>query len=104
MCQKDKAMRWELSTSPHGQLCVSKEMSREEVSFWLLALRANSMDDPFYQRRHKARPFGQCIPDHGKAGYVLIEFWSNDKESIMDYLHWLDSVYDKTVARLSMWL
>mgnify|MGYP000420311856 CR=1 FL=1 len=38
-------MRWELTTSPHGQVCVSKEMSREEVSFWLLALRANSMDD-----------------------------------------------------------
>lgn len=97
-------MRWELTASPHGQLCVSKEMSREEVYFWLLALRANATDDMFYQWRQKARPFGQCIPDHGKAGYVLIEFWSDDKTTIIGYLRWLDSMYDKTVARLSMWL
>lgn len=89
--------RFELTKTPSGMWCIAKECTADETYFLKRAMNANSMNDDFYRKRQQARPFFQS-GSTTKAGYCLIEFWTDDVKAVNTYITWLNSVYDKTVS------
>ena len=94
---KEVKQRFEVSLTPSEMWCITKECTRDEMYFLKRAMNANNMNDDFYRKRQAAQPFFQC-GSTSKDGYVLIEFWTKNKRAIDEYVLWLNSVYDKTVA------
>ena len=67
----------------------------EEVAFLKRAITAFRADDEFYIRKQACDPaFGGISED-----YVLVYFYS-DAATAMEYVDWLNSVYDQTLLDL----
>ena len=73
--------------------------TEEERAYLKMALAGSQMDDPFYQARQKANPFLQSDHPH----YVLIEFWTGDREAHMAYIRFLNDNFYKTIDEWKSW-
>lgn len=94
---KTSAGRFEISTSCHGQMCIElRDATPKEKWFLRRAVCDQLMTSEFYQRKQKPNPFLQGDQDN----WILVEFWTDKREDVQDYVAWLNSVYAAEVDRV----
>lgn len=87
---------FKLDKSPNDMMCLSiKDQTKDQRWYIKRALRANHLDDPFYKARRKANPFLQC----DDKTYILVEFWTNDREAVLEYIKFLNENFDREVKQ-----
>lgn len=78
-------MQFEVSTSPHGMLCVqANDLTLRQCRIVRGVTRDNYADSPTYQLRTACSAFlqGYDEPTEHFKGWVLIEFWTDDRAAV----------------------
>jgi len=78
-----------MSISCHNQFCIQLTNANSlEISYLKRAIMANHIDDIFYKMKQNVHPFLQGIDE--QSGWILIEFWTNNKKACQEYICFLN--------------
>lgn len=81
---------FQITMSAHGMLSVEKsDLTREQAEKVRSFISANHYDDPRYQAKQGVNPFLQgydYTPKPDGKNWVLIEFWSDNRQRIEEYV------------------
>jgi hypothetical protein len=99
------ARQFEIKPGPHApQLAIqAHDLSRAECEALRWIICNNHQDSDDYKRSRAANPFLQGyqppLRDGQKDGWILVEFWSMDRDAIDIYVNYINSVFAARVKR-----
>lgn len=83
--------QFKITTSCHGQMAIElTDASRKEHDYLRRAVCDQRIDSEFYKRKQSVMPFLQGGSDNTE-GWILIEFWTLDRDAVQSYVDWLNS-------------